>query len=506
MPLSGPKRSAAEAPLSMLHIDADGSEPMYRQIYDAVRDEILSGRVRPGQRLPSSRRLADALSVSRTTTVLAFDMLLAEGYLEGRRGSGTFVSRELPEHLLQARIDAPRPPEPTRRIEPSPRVAERARSQSTSRHMWHPGPPVPFRLGLPAIDEFPHKAWGRIVARLANAPEQLEWDYGDPAGEPALRAAVAEHLVQYRGVDCTPEQILITSGSQQALDLCARVLVDAGEQCWMEDPGYAGAKAALTSAGVEVVPVPVDEDGLTVASGRKRAPRARMVYITPSHQYPLGVTMCLTRRLDLLEWARESDAWIVEDDYDSEYRYVGKPLSPLKTLDSGQRVVYVGTFSKTLFPALRIGYLAVPESLVNAFLSQRFASSRQVPTFEQSILATFMEEGHLARHIRRMRILYRDRLDALRAAADELAGNLLEIPAAATGMHVVAYLPEGVNDADVSARAARAGVVVAPLSSFRVTGEGRPGLLLGYTGFDAEGLHEGMTRLAGVVRDSVRKR
>jgi len=487
----------------MLHVDGNGSDPLYRQIYDAVRDEILGGRVRPGQRLPSSRRLAETLSVSRSTTVLAFDMLLAEGYLEGRRGSGTFVSRELPEHLLHAPVGMPRVPKPARHVEPSPPISVHARSQTAARGMWHPGPPVPFRLGLPAMDEFPHRVWGRIAARLANAPGRLEWDYGDPAGEPAMRAAVAEHLIQYRGVDCTPEQILITSGSQQALDLCARVLVNRGEQCWMEDPGYAGAKAALRSAGVEVVPVPVDEDGLAVAAGRVRAPRARMVYITPSHQYPLGVAMCLSRRLELLEWARESDAWIVEDDYDSEYRYVGKPLAPLKTLDSGQRVVYVGTFSKTLFPALRIGYLAVPESLVDAFLAQRFASSRQVPTFEQSILAEFMAAGHLARHIRRMRLLYRDRLDALRAAAAEFAPDWLEIPAAASGMHVVAFLPEGTDDKDVAARARQADVVVAPLSSFRIDDGGRPGLLLGYTGFAASRLREAMRTLVKAAGSSL---
>lgn len=485
-----------EAPLSMIHIDPDRREPLYRQIYDALRAEILSGRLRPGQRLASSRRFAERLAVSRTTTVLAFDMLLAEGYLEGRRGSGTFVSCELPEHLLQAQTRVRVRPT---RSEPSPRVAERALRTATDRAVWHPGPPVPFRLGLPAIAEFPHKSWGRLAARLSNTPELLEWDYGDPAGEPALRTAVAEHLLQYRGVECSMDQVLITSGSQQALDLCARVLVDPGETCWLEDPGYPGARAALVSAGVDVVPVPVDEEGLAVAAGRARAPKSRMVYVTPAHQYPLGVTMSLGRRLELLEWARESDAWIVEDDYDSEYRYVGKPLAPLKTLDSGQRVVYVGTFSKTVFPALRIGYLAVPESLVEPFLAQRFASSRQVPTFEQTVLASFMQEGHLSRHIRRMRMLYKERLDVLREEAAGIAGDLLEIPSAATGMHVVGFLPEGTDDVDVTQQAAQAGVVVAPLSSFRRESVGRPGLLLGYTGFDGRQIRDGLAKLSRVL-------
>jgi GntR family transcriptional regulator/MocR family aminotransferase len=373
-----------------------------------------------------------------------------------------------------------------------------AGARASSAGAW--GPARPFRPGTPALDEFPFEVWGRLAARHWRRPPAGLLGYGDPAGHLPLREAVATYLGTARAVRCGPEQVIVTAGAQQALDLAARLLVDPGDQVWIEDPGYLGARAALSGAGARLVPVPVDEEGLDVSAGAARAPRARLVYVSPSHQYPLGVTMSLARRLQLLEWAERAGAWILEDDYDSEYRYAGRPLAAMQGLDRGGRVIYLGTFSKVLFPALRLGYVVVPEGLSCAFANARGVLSRFSPSVDQAVLAEFIEEGHFARHIRRTRSLYAARQAALvKAVRSELAGAL-EVSPDEAGIHLVGWLKEGADDGAASSAAARLGVDAQPLSSFTLEHRRRPGLVLGYAGYDERQLRAAARRLAAALK------
>jgi GntR family transcriptional regulator/MocR family aminotransferase len=324
---------------------------------------------------------------------------------------------------------------------------------------------------------------------------------GQVAGYTPLRQEIAAYVTAVRGVRCRSEQVLIVNGSQQALDLAARVLLDPGDAAWVEDPGYLGARGALASAGARLVPVPVDGEGLSVETGITLAPHARLVYVSPSHQYPLGVTMSVARRLALLSWASRADAWVLEDDYDSEFRYTGRPLACLQGLDVEGRVLYLGTFSKTLLPALRLGYLIVPDGLVDAFLAAHAVADRHSPTLEQAVLADFIAEGHFARHVRRMRTLYAERQACLLEAAHRELDGALELAPADAGMHLVGWLPSKIIDRDVTSAAAAHGVEVLPLSRYAMNPLVRGALLLGYAGFDRAAIRSGVTRLATVFRE-----
>ncbi|HKN67648.1 MAG TPA: PLP-dependent aminotransferase family protein, partial [Gemmatimonadaceae bacterium] len=347
--------------LTHLPIERSSRTPLHRQIYEGLRKAILDGMLRPGQRVASTRALADELGVSRLPVLTAYEQLVHEGYIEGRPGSGTFVCAAPPDRMLRAR-DEQRPTRPKRR--PARRRVPLGRDEGGIR---------PFRVTLPALDEFPHELWARLVSRHARRIAPVHLAYGDPAGVGALRAVVAEHLRTARAVRCEAEQVLIVSGSQAALRVCAAVLFRHGDRVAIEEPGYPGAHAAVRASGAELVPVPVDDEGIDVAALAALRTRIRAVYVTPSHQYPLGTSMSATRRLALLDWAAQRGAWILEDDYDSEYRYVSRPLGALQGIDTNDRVVYIGTFSKVLFPALRVGYLVVPRPLWDAFLDARDA-------------------------------------------------------------------------------------------------------------------------------------
>jgi GntR family transcriptional regulator/MocR family aminotransferase len=493
-------------------LDPAAPAPLYRQLYDALRDAILGGRLAPGARLPATRALAAQLGVSRNTVVNAFEQLLAEGYISGRTGSGTYVAATLPDDLLTAR--ATHIPMPfgnagvTRAGGAARAPSARGRSlaatpvsaMSASPQEARTGSALRvFRHGLPALDEFPGAQWARLAARRWRRPPRELLGYGDPTGYAPLREALAAYLQASRAVRCTPEQVLIVSGSQQALDLAARVLLDPGDAAWIEDPGYVGARGALLSAGARVVPVPVDGDGLDVAAGIARCPGARLAYVSPSHQYPLGATLSLSRRLALLEWAARAGAWILEDDYDSEFRYAGRPLASLQGLDGEARVIYIGTFSKVLFPALRLGYVVAPPDLVDALAAARALADRHAPTLDQAVLADFIAEGHFARHIRRMRGLYAERQAALVAAARALDG-LLEVRPAEAGMHLMGWLPPGVDDDTAARAAAEHGVDALALSAHALERPARGGLLLGYAAFDAPALRAGVRRLGAALR------
>jgi len=485
-------------PFLALHLDRRARAGLQRQLYDELRAAILCGRLTPGARLPASRVLASDLGVSRNTVTGAFDQLLAEGYLEGRVGSGTYVARTLPEELLRVRASdaAARKPRTAAR-----RLSRRGRVLATTPVALRRDLALPraFLPGVPALDEFPRDLWARLASRLMrHAPASL-LTYADSAGYRPLRRAIAEHLRAARGVRCTADQVIVTAGSQQALDLAARVLLDPGNTAWVEDPGYLGSRAALQGAGVRCAPIPVDGDGLRVEVGLRRSPEARLACVTPSHQYPLGVTMSLPRRMALLEWARRRSAWIVEDDYDSEFRYAGRPLAALQGLDTAGLVVYTGSFSKVLFPALRLGYLVVPEGLVDAFLSARALTDRHSPGLEQAIVAEFIEAGHFGRHVRRMRALYAERRQMLAEALERELGGGIEVTGGEAGMHLVAWLSGHASDRDVSERAAAAGIIAPPLSAYTMRARIRPGLRLGYAALSERQIREGVRILAKVL-------
>jgi GntR family transcriptional regulator/MocR family aminotransferase len=356
-----------------------------------------------------------------------------------------------------------------------------------------------FRVGLPALDHFPAKAWAKLITRHARKTGSEAMAYGDPLGQSPFREAIAQYLGTFRGVRCDASQILVTTGSQQGLQFAAQALLDPGDRVWLEDPGYPGARQAFALAGARLVPVRVDREGLDVAQGIRRAPDARLAYITPSHQFPLGTTLSATRRMALLDWVERSGAWIVEDDYDSEYRFGGRPLAALQGSDLGARVIYVGSFSKVMFPALRLGYVVVPQDLLPAFSVIREASDTFSATLQQAAMTDFIREGHFARHLRRMRQLYRERYTALvEAIRQELPGRL-EVTGSETGMHLTALLPQGVDDVALTRRAAAAGISVRPLSICYLKPPARGGLILGYGAASPQQIQEGVRILKGLM-------
>jgi GntR family transcriptional regulator/MocR family aminotransferase len=478
----------------MLAVDRASPRPLYRQIYEGYRDAIVDRRLRAGQRLPSTRSLAVELRISRISVLNAFEQLLAEGYFESRVGSGTFVAGALPDQPRAADD-----PEGRGRV-PSP---PGARSVSRGALAKDPEPWLggwgAFRVSQPAVEEFPFRVWSRLVARHSRDHRQSLLGYGDPMGHRPFREAIAAYLRTARAVRCEPEQVMVVGGSQQALALCARVLLDPGSRVWVEEPGYGGARDALALAGARLFPVPVDAEGLDVAAGIKGARRARAAYVTPSHQYPLGVTMSASRRLQLLDWAQSAGAWIIEDDYDSEYRYESQPIASLQGLDRDARVLYIGTLSKVLFPALRVGYLVVPADLVPLFAAAREASDIFPPTFSLAVLADFIAEGHFARHLRRMRLIYRERRTALVEAIQAELSTLCVLGGEA-GLHLVATLPKGSRDRPISLRAARDGLWAMPLSSCYLGAPSQQGLVLGFGGTTVAQMRSAVLALRGAIQ------
>jgi GntR family transcriptional regulator/MocR family aminotransferase len=471
--------------------------PLYQQLYEYLRAAILSGQLKSGAPLPSTRALADELGVSRNTVLNAYDQLFAEGYLETIGGKGTFVTHTLPESLLTAQHHRRANGQPIKRTHT---LSERAATLLVTPTMpgGSPAPPPKqaFKTGMPALDHFPYELWAKLLSRHAHALHPDRLIYQEVSGYHPLRQAIADHVLLARQVRCSPEQVIIVSGSQGGLYLAASVLLNAGDSVWIEDPGYLGARRALLAAGAQLVPIPVDGDGLNVDVGIARCPHARLVYLTPSHQFPLGVTLSLRRRLDLLAWAKNSSAYILEDDYDSEFRFAGHPLASLQGLDDAESVIYVGTFSKVLFPALRLGYLIVPPGLVDAFLAFRSATDYHLPILEQAALTDFIAEGHFTRHIRRMRTLYATRRTML---MDALKATSLEIDASETGMHLVGWLPDGVSDIWVEQRAAERQVRVMPISTFALEADLRAGLVLGYAAVDETEIRRGAQELARLL-------
>jgi GntR family transcriptional regulator / MocR family aminotransferase len=479
--------------------DRNDTTPLYHQIYETLRRSILNGEIDRGTQVPATRLLAKELGVSRMTVVNAYDQLLAEGYLEGKTGAGTYVASDLPDATFRVEgIVSPRRKEQIRhRAHALSRKGQwlastsvkTLRVQADSNH-------YAFQNGVPATDEFPFRLWSQLTSRRWRNPPRELLGYGDPAGYRPLREAIAEHLRSTRAVRCDADQVIIVAGTQQALDLIARVVLDPNDQVWVEDPCYPGARNALLLAGARVVSVPVGEEGFDLAHARQLSRKACLTYVTPSHQFPLGVTMSLSRRLALLEWARRSGSFIIEDDYNSEFRYAGRPLASLQGLDHDGRVLYIGSFSKTIFPSLRLGCLVVPKDLAEVFIAARALTDRHSPSVDQAILADFINEGHFTRHIRRMRTLYAERQQVLVEASRRHLNDLLEVAPAGAGMHLVAWLTPGASDKSASIKAARFGVEAAPLSAYAASPLVRGALVLGYAAVNTKQIKTGVRQLA----------
>lgn len=534
-----PKR-AAFLPPTGITLDPGAPETLQRQIYQWIRRAILGGQLQAGQRLPSIRTLASELGVSRNTTSLAYAQLLAEGFVQSKVGQGTLVgpnirASQLTDAPLQLRSGERKPdaraPLATRARSSeksvssrNTEVSEKALAASSSQlavseearpSLSHStrmllqkadlpargtGSPRPFRGGVGAIDVFPYKLWGRILARRARSTLPAVADYQDPVGYRPLREAIATHIALTRGVRCQPEQVIIVAGGQAGFELLAHLLLDPNDLAWVEEPGYFGSHKALESAGARLVPIPVGNDGLQVQVGRAHCPHARLAVVTPSHQCPLGMVMSLQQRLALLQWAEQANAWILEDDYDSEYRYSGRPIEALQGLDSKGRVIYIGTFSKVMFPALRLGYLVVPPQLVDIVTVVQRHFQRQVPLLEQLALTDFIQEGYFARHIRQMRTLYKLRRDRLVEALGRELGTRLHVHVPETGLHLVGQLPAPISDVQIAQEAGRRGLELHPLSACYLSPTGRQsGLVLGYAAYDEEEIRAGVHALADIV-------
>ncbi|HTZ96675.1 MAG TPA: PLP-dependent aminotransferase family protein [Terriglobales bacterium] len=481
----------------IIAIDRKARTPLHRQIYDGYRGAIVSGTLRPGQRVPSTRGLAADLNVSRIPVLGAYAQLMAEGYFQSRVGAGTAVSLSLPDQKL---LGEPRPiHSSTARASKRPRkIAKRpALPDSIANPPWGRGWGA-FAVGQVAADHFPFREWNRLVARHSRIVAPKSLDYGHPLGLKDLREALASYLRTARGVRCEADQIMIVSGSQQALDISARVLLDPGDGVWMEEPGYRYARFVFGLNVCRMFPIPVDDEGLNVSIGRKRYPNARAALVTPSHHYPLGVTISASRRLQLLDWAARSGSWILEDDYDSDYRYEGMPISSLQGLDSNSRVVYIGTFSKVLLPSLRLGYLVIPSDLVQRFLMVRLAMDIAPATFSQAVLADFIQEGHFSRHIRRMRLLYRERRNALVENIEKEFGGAAKVTGEQAGMHLCVVM-DGILDREVVDRAARAGLWLVPLSS-SYTQKPHQGFVLGFGSTPVKEMANAVRKLRAQLR------
>jgi GntR family transcriptional regulator/MocR family aminotransferase len=474
--------------------------PLYRQIYGRIRLMILNGQLRGGMRLPSTRELADSLRLSRSTVQNAFDQLLAEGYLEGRIGSGTYVVELPAAQQRQQTGNSAQSADRAKNRAISGRGRDFVTTERSLSGQTTAAPSSAFRIGLPALDRFPRGVWGRLLGGRWREGGDALLGYLEPSGYRPLREAIAGYLGAARGIHCSPDQVVIVAGSQQALDLAARVLLNPGDSVWIEDPGYLGARGALQAAGADLIPIPVDSDGLDIVEAVRKAPQARLAYVSPSHQFPLGATLSLPRRLRLLEWASQNNAWVLEDDYDSEYRFRGRPLAALQNLDSDGRVIYVGTFSKTLFPALRLGYVIPPRELVEVFSAARHIADRHSSGLEQGTLTDFITQGHFSRHVRRMRKLYAARQAMLLESAQNELDGLLELRRADTGMHLVGWLPAGVDDRLAARKAAEFQVDVLPLSRYSLAPLERGGLLLGYGAVKEEDIRPAVRRLAQALR------
>jgi GntR family transcriptional regulator/MocR family aminotransferase len=456
-------------------LDPTAAEPFYRQIYDRLRGAIDSGVLKPGDRIPSARALTKELGLARGTVETAYSLLAAEGYTQARGQAGTIVAPG-----LKPRIPI---------VNTAPPVNSALAAAS-----FRPDSILPFQMGLPALDEFPRKIWARLGARCFRSMQPSDMVHPAVSGLHTLRSEIAAYLQVARGINCSPSQVFVTSGYRHTVELIAHALLKAEDRVWLEDPGYPPTRDLLKHLNIAAVPVPVDSDGMIVAEGIKAAPDARAAVVTPAHQSPLCVSLSLPRRLALLDWAGRNDAWIIEDDYDGEYRYVSRPLPSLKSLDRDGRVLYAGTFSKVLFPSIRLAYLVVPENQVERFEQITHAFAGGSPELTQSVVTAFIKEGHFARHIQRTRKLYAERRAAAVAGLENVLDKQMRIDAQPGGMHLILRFNGKQSDRQLVARMRQAGLYAEALTNWTMAGDGPSALLLGFTNIESQTAAEHLGR------------
>ncbi|WP_223525031.1 PLP-dependent aminotransferase family protein [Pseudomonas sp. A-B-26] len=488
-------KSPAGLLLSAIELDRASAIPLYRQLYLQIRKQVLSGRLQGGVRLPSTRTLSKELALSRITILNAFDQLIAEGFLASRTGAGTYVGNEW-ENRGITDDGQQRPP---------PRLSDLSQSMLSLRsdHFrgvsyadWDPATPTSFLPSHSTYDAFPQAIWRRLMNRHLLKPTKAMLGYGELQGLQAFRTAIAEYVFDARGIDCDAGQVVIVSGAQQAFNLLGMLLLNPQDSVWMEDPGHIAARIALQAQGARVVPLRIDEQGIDVQQGLDECPDARLVFTTPSRQHPLGVTLSYARRQALIDWAAQHQSWIIEDDCDSEFRYSGRLLPALFAMDQMARVIYVGTFSKVLFPSLRLGYVILPKALVEPFCTLRAVMDRSPPTLLQATTADFMIEGHFLGHIRRMRALYQARQQALIEQLEKQLGNFFKITPVEAGMHLIAWLPTELDDDAIAKALAGHNIHTYALSDYRITHVLPPALLIGFAGTSENQARERVEALA----------
>ena len=482
--------------LTVANLDRTADIPLYRQLYDGLRQAILDQRLEAGLKLPSTRDLAAILDLSRNTVKNAYEQLIAEGYLEAEIGAGTFVTRQLPADMpppiaspANLKLEGERPISRLGKgVSHLGRLSKNGNYEQNEVNI--------FKLTGADLTAFPFNIWKKLMNEVQKTlPLDALTFAQDGAGYRPLREAIASYVSAARAVACEPEQVVVTLGAHQALYLTAQTLLRSGQQAWIEEPGYGGSRGTLLCNAIKPIPVPVDEEGLNVAAGIELAPDAQMAIVTPSHQYPLGYTMSLSRRFQLLKWAAEAGAWIVEDDYDSEFRYSGPPLASLQGLDTNGRVIYIGTFSKVMFTGLRLAYLVLPPDLVDAYVGVKTTAGVSPPMFLQAVTAEFMRQGHFTRHIRRMRQLYHQRRDFLLQTLQKVLGDQIEIGPADCGMHLTIWLPEGTDDVELVRKISASSTKDSPLRYCYTNQPTRPGLILSYAAADEACIHRGVRKL-----------
>jgi GntR family transcriptional regulator/MocR family aminotransferase len=476
----------------MVRVDRRQRAPLQAQLCRQIRELIISGQLEAGVRVPSTRDLAIQLGVSRNTVVYALDQLVSEGYLNTRVGSGVFVMDLQRETVSATKIS--RAVAPSKSLNPSSLAARLLTTRTAPE--YSSVKVRPFRPCQPAVEHFPIRNWNRARSYALRSQSRDLFGEGDPAGLPRLRRALSVYLRDARGVRCTADQIMITTGIQQGLFMVGSVLVNRGDRVWIEDPGYLGARAAMIAVGADLVPVPIDNEGLTLTGMGRKLPR--LIYCTPSRQFPLGITMSLARRLALLEFARKNDTWIIEDDYDSEFRYIDRPLPSLQGLTDDQSVIYAGSFSKVLFPSLRLGYLVVPESVVRFFRRSKEVHDAGSSALDQATAAVFIEEGFFATHVRRMRKLYHERLEIFLEEARKRTFGWLTFPVIDAGMDATGILKPGSDDAFISKKLSAAGIDVPALSAYSLSSH-QSGLVFGFTAFSSSQIQSGMATVASTI-------
>ena len=487
--------------VTFISIDKNSGATLHNQLYDQLKNGIYEGMLRSGERMPSSREMSAEFKISRNTVLQVFEQLTMEGFFEAKTGSGTFISKNIDKF-------SPAKNRSTQILQKPEHSSARpyGLNNAFKNHISAFEPVLPFQQSVPLIPEFPFYSWERISASVLKEMHLLHLSYDDAQGYLPLRKALCDHLRISRSINCDQENMVIVNGTRQALHLTAEMLLNKGDQCWMEDPGYAGAKSAIQRFGGQICPVPIGKDGIDLDYAIQHYPKAKLAYITPSHQFPMGDTMALSERIKLLNWAKENQMWIVEDDYDSEFRYNSRPIPALQSMDTNGNVIYIGNLSKVLLPALRLGYMIFPsKALARQFTTGKSAIDGQSNIINQAVISEFIRQGHFSRHIRRMRLLYKKAQDDLVSLINLHLPNMLRPAPVEAGMHLVAWLPAHVNAIAIANEALKEGIIISTLNQYSVKFDHPNGLILGFTGFPIADMEAAILVLKKILADNIDK-